>query len=495
MFIRYGTLAILVLSVQGLRLPAQDSALSSQSRIARQALLDGRYQEAVSLYRKLVDALPSDNRLRLNLALALEKAGNNSAAIAELKKVTQAEPKLAPAWFLLGLAHQRLKQPGQAIRPLQQAVQLDPGNLPALLELADAELNTGRARDAIRDFGALSRREPEMTKAWQGLGMSYVAMSEQFFKQIEREYPRSTAWYALAARSSEGAGRDAEALRFYQQAIQAGPVLRGLHAARAEIYKRTGHADWAAEEEKRESQIPPLECSRPSAACAYEKKDWQAVVAAPSRSAEDLYWSALASAELARESLSHLERLPPSPEMHEVLAEADQRMGRRIEAVAEWRKALAMDPTSNRIQGRLAESLYRAREYAEAETMLKKLVKTQPENGNWQYLLGSVLFNEHRDAEALPYLRRSVQLLADFLPAQALLGRVYLNLDQPAKAVQFLERARALNDPPVLFALSTAYRRSGEAAKAKAVLEQYRSLSGMADRSARPESGDGIPAP
>lgn len=383
MFIRYGTLAILVLSVQGLRLPAQESELASQSRIARQALLEGKYQEAVSLYRKLVDALPTDNRLRLNLALALEKAGNNSAAIPELERITQAEPKLAPAWFLLGLAHQRLKQPGKAIRPLQQAVHLDPDNLPALLELADAELNAGRARDATRDFASLSRRSPEMTKAWQGLGMSYVALSEQFFKQIEREYPRSSAWYALAARSSEGSGRDAEALRLYQQSIQAGPVLRGIHAARAEIYKRTGHADWAAEEENRESKIPAQQCSLPSAACSYEKREWQAIIAAPSRSAEDLYWSALASAELARESLSHLERLPPSPEAHEVLAEADQRMGRRIDAVAEWRKALAMDPTSSRLRGRLAESLYRAREYAEAETLLKKLVKTQPQNGNW----------------------------------------------------------------------------------------------------------------
>lgn len=495
MFIRCATLAILVLSVQGLPLAAQDSALASQSRAARQAFVDGRYQEAVSLYRKLVDALPSDNRLRLNLALALEKAGNNSAAIPELEKITRTEPKLAPAWFLLGLAHQRLKQPGKAIHPLQQAVRLDPGNLPALLELADAELSAGRAHDAIRDFASLSRRGPEMTKAWQGLGMSYVALSEEFFKQMEREYPRSSGWYALAARSSEGSGRDAEALRLYQRAIQAGPVLRGLHAARAEIYKRTGHADWAAEEEKRESQIASLKCTTPSPACAYEKRDWQAVLAAPPRSAEDLYWSALASAELARESLAHLERLPPSPEMHEVLAEADQRMGRRIEAVAEWKKALAMDPASYRLQGRLAESLYRAREYAEAETLLRKLVKTQPENGNWHYLLGSVLFNEHRDAEALPYLRQSVQLLPDFVPAQAVLGRVYLNVDQPAKAVEFLERARVLNDPSVLFALSTAYRRSGEAAKSKAALDQYRSLSGTPGAATQPASEEAIPPP
>jgi predicted Zn-dependent protease len=154
-----------------------------------------------------------------------------------------------------------------------------------------------------------------------------------------------------------------------------------------------------------------------------------------------------------------------------------------------------MDPASNRLQGRLAESLYRAREYAEAETLLRKLVKTQPENGNWQFLLGSVLFSQHRDAEALPYLRQSVQLLPDFLPAQALLGRVYLNVDQPAKAVEFLERARALNDPSVLFALSTAYRRSGETAKSKAALNQYRALSGTSDASTQPASTDAIPPP
>src|SRR5436309_3422857 len=105
---------------------AQDDALAAKSRAAKQAMLAGRYGEAVALYRQLVRALPAETGLRLSLGVALEKDGQPSAAVAELEPCTRADPRSAPAWFLLGLAHQQLGRAREAVAPLRKAVELDP---------------------------------------------------------------------------------------------------------------------------------------------------------------------------------------------------------------------------------------------------------------------------------------------------------------------------------------------------------------------------------
>src|SRR5690348_15433139 len=93
-----------------LALAGQDQ-LAAKSRAAKDAMLAGRYGEAIKLYRQLISALPSEPALRLSLGLALEKGGQPSAAIPELETFLRAEPRSGPGWFLLGLAHQQLGHP------------------------------------------------------------------------------------------------------------------------------------------------------------------------------------------------------------------------------------------------------------------------------------------------------------------------------------------------------------------------------------------------
>ncbi|MGH6798355.1 MAG: tetratricopeptide repeat protein, partial [Roseiarcus sp.] len=305
------------------------------------------------------------------------------------------------------------------------------------------------------------------------------ALGERASKRLDEVAPHSSFWNALMARAQFAGGRYAEALALYREAIRQSPGLAGLHAAQAEIYRETKHPDWAAVEDKRESNVRKPDCSTSAAACAYLAGDWPAVLAAARKteSAENLYWAALACAKLAEEEFQQVAALPASPEIHELLAESDQRMGRRVEAVAEWRKALAMAPHDRRVEGRLAESLVRARQYEEAEGLLQPLVGAQPENGEWQYLLGDVLFLERRAEVALPHLLAAQRLQPDHLEAVEILGRVYLDLGEPAKAIPCLEKARPLDDGSISFALSSAYRRMGRAEEARAALARYRQLT------------------
>ncbi|MGH7248483.1 MAG: tetratricopeptide repeat protein, partial [Pseudomonadota bacterium] len=291
---------------------AQEDGLGAKSRAAKDALIAGHYTEAVKLYRELTAALPDNPGPRLSLALALEKAGHPAEAIPELDRVVRAEPQTASAWFLLGLAYQQLGQPRQAIAPLSKAVELDHSNSQAQIELADAEMVAGDRRNAIEGFRALTVSHPEMAKAWQGLGLAYAALGERASKRLDEVAPHSSFWNALMARAQFAGGRYAEALALYREAIRQSPGLAGLHAAQAEIYRETKHPDWAAVEDKRESNVRKPDCSTSAAACAYLAGDWPAVLAAARKteSAGNLYWAALACAKLAEEEFQQVAALP-----------------------------------------------------------------------------------------------------------------------------------------------------------------------------------------
>jgi predicted Zn-dependent protease len=457
----------------------QDDGLAAKSQAAKQALLANRYGEAIALYRQLAAALPSNAGLRLDLGLALEKGGQPAAAIPELEGYLRAVPDSGAAWLLLGLAHQQLGHPRDAIVPLRTAVKLDPRNTQAQLELADAELASGNPRDAAENFRKLAAAHPDMAKAWQGLGLSYLASGERALARVRDLAPQSAFSYALAARAQAAEGHYPEALNLYQAAIQASPSLPGLHAARASIYRATGQTGLAAEEEAREARIPRPDCTTDVAACACLAGEWTTALAQARASGtpSNLYWASIASGKLAEESFSRLAALPESAEIHELLAEANQRLGRRTDAVEEWRKALAKHPEDRHLQGRLAESLLKNREYEEACRLLEPLVKSSPDNAEWQYLLGETLFEQRRAEEALGPLETAQRLRPDHLPTMEGLGRAYLELGQPERAIPLLERALPVDEGPIEFALSSAYRRVGRDEDAKAALARYREIT------------------
>ena len=459
-------------------LPGQPADAAQKSSQAKRAILSGHYAEAVELYRELLREMPNETGLHLNLGLALEKAGKPTAAIPELEIVTRAQPNMAAPWFLLGLAYAQLKRPAEAIRPLREAFRLDPSNSQALLELADAEMSSGDETGAARDFGKLAVQHPEMPKAWEGLGLARLRQSEAAADEIAKQEPESGWSMALLARAEASRGELSEALRFYGEALRKNANLPGAHAARAALYREMGRTDLATAESTAEARVSPPRCSASPGACLYRKGDFEAVLAqAGGHSAEQLYWVSLAAGELAQQSFAHLAKLPASPESHELLAQSYQRSGRRLDATAEWKKALALEPGNARVRGRLAESLYRAREYGEAESLLKPLVASYPENADWQYLLGSDLFQQKRDEEALPHLAEAARLEPNFLPVWENLGLAYLDVNQPEKAVECLEKARPLDQGSISFALSNAYRRMGKTEEARAALAKYRALT------------------
>ena len=119
---------------------AQNNDLALQSQQAKQLMAEGRFDEAIPIYKRLVAAVPGNPGLILNLGLAEEMGGHPQSAIPHLESVLKAQPDSVPALTSLGMAHLQLNQPAAAIAPLEKLTKIQPENQNAHGMLAGAYL-------------------------------------------------------------------------------------------------------------------------------------------------------------------------------------------------------------------------------------------------------------------------------------------------------------------------------------------------------------------
>lgn len=238
--------------------------LAEVSQQGKAAMVAGRYQQAVALYRELVKALPDNPGLRMNLGIALHSAGQYREAISNFEAVVKEQPDAINVWLLLGLDRLKLGQPREAIAPLEKVVRADESNKQLRLELAEAYLSSGESQQAVTQFEILTRQDPAFAKGWQGLGLAWLALSRDAASELEKLAPDSAYRDVLQARSLVERDRVHAAFKLYREALAKDPGLRGIHRGIAEVYRKNNHPEWAEVEEAREKSIAALGCIQPS---------------------------------------------------------------------------------------------------------------------------------------------------------------------------------------------------------------------------------------
>lgn len=124
-------------------------------------------------------------------------------------------------------------------------------------------------------------------------------------------------------------------------------------------------------------------------------------------------------------------------------------------ALADFRKAAALDPSSSEVLLRLGDAHMKNHQAAEAITPLKRATELSPDSVPAQQLLGYALLTEGYAAEAIPHL----EIARD----PGALGIAQLENDEPAKAIVNLQSALESepNNPDLLFYLSRAETAAG----------------------------------
>ncbi|MBI1940552.1 MAG: tetratricopeptide repeat protein, partial [Acidobacteria bacterium] len=471
---------------------AQSIDLAAESRRGSELLKARRYEEAIPLYSALLKAQPENPSFAMNLGLALHLVGSERKAIEQFKAVLRIEPSNVPAQLFLGEAYLTLGEPAKAIQPLESAIQAQPGNPDAREMIAEAFFSLQRIEEAADQFRTLTELVPENPRAWDGLRRTYEVLARVALEQLKRVAPESPQWLALVAQSHLVNQQYEMAFSLYRQALAKMPTLRGAHTALAEVYRGTGHPDWAAIEEMKEREIPPLDCfeldrsrSTPGGSltetavrapagrndgeqeleCHFWAGRYQQVVALAKgiKTVESHYWLALSYNALSLQTFSRLTEMKPSPQLHQVVAKIYLDRKEYVKSAMEWQKALNSSPGDPRIQKGLAVALTLSRDLPKAQAILEDLLNREPDSAELSYLLGDTLLSSLQTEEAIGYLRKAVDLDPNLLPAHKALARAYLQVGKSDLAIPHLNAALPVDDDGSLYyQLAQAYRKTGQ---------------------------------
>jgi len=439
----------------------------------------GRFDDAAAQYATVVQALPNEPGMRMNLGLALSLAGRPTEAVPHLQAALKLQPDLLPASLFLGAAYAELGQPAKAVEPLQRFVAAQPDHREARQMLADALLTLERWEPAARHYRTLTERAPDDPKAWYGLERSYEGLSQWAFETLEKTAPGSPYLSLLVADAMVARERDKNAFPLYREAIAKKTRPTEAHEALARIYERAGHADWAAVEREKAKAVAPPDCRTPTLECAFLAGRYAKVLemARPLGTAASRYWTSRAADGLAREAFDRLTTLPPSPEAALVRVEVFRAQRRYAQSKEQLQKAAAAWPEDPRIRRELANLHFIAKEYADARPILEDLLKQEPDVADLNLLLGESWLESREVAKAIPPLERAVAADSKLLRARAVLGRAYVEDGQAARAVPHLEAALPGDeDGSVHLQLARAYRETGRPDEATRTLAAFQEL-------------------
>ena len=170
-------------------------ALVVEVKVAR-ALQDvgaGQTDLAVQDLTQLRDQNPDSAAVRLGLGRAQIARRDAAAALAELQKAVELDPKNAEAQYQLGYVQQVMKQnPGAAVLPYEKAVEADPGNAMFRTSLGSALLGAGQTERAVEQLTKVTSAEGYSGgQAWFYLGAAQLKASR--FKEAVTALEKSLA--------------------------------------------------------------------------------------------------------------------------------------------------------------------------------------------------------------------------------------------------------------------------------------------------------------
>ena len=341
----------------------------------------------------------------------------------------------------------REKQPALAIPEFEAAVAIDPENVDVQANLGVLLFFQGKAADSIAHFRAalavrkLAGREEE--------GQPGLAKIQGLLGMAESR----TLDFADARKDMEAAFPSLDDPRFQ---LQLGLELVGLDT-------ESGDLDKAA------AVIAQLRKADPD-------------------NAEVLYAAYRTYSDLAGESMLALSlAAPDSAQMHQLLAHEDIRQGNTNDAIAQYRKAIAIDPHLPGVHFELAELLHTSADETvkkEAEKEYHAALLDNPQNEKPILRLAEIDWRKGNTEQSYEEYTKAVELQPDDADAKLGLAKALIDMNQADKALPLLEDAVRLEptNATAHFRLATLYRKIGRVDDAKRELEIYQKFKDMKEK-------------
>jgi tetratricopeptide (TPR) repeat protein len=417
----------------------------------------GRFGEAASLYKTLIDAPHQPPCLRAELGLSLLRGHDESAAVAEFAQERAAHPECSLAFL------------GQA------RLAIDRGQNEQMAALV---------KDLwVRDHGYV---ETNAGILLEGLSSEKVTAVVNYITTREDAVIPSDLQQALLHAFSLS---DAEPQDSSPAVASSAPVktLSESDAHRtAESYYVSGQFQQCARRVDAAAVKPNLDKLRLLAACSFFTGDNQrAAFAADAmktldpHSAEALYWSIQAKERIAFQALARFQQMEPdSAKSHVLLGDIYHQLERNDDAQVEFSKALSLAPQDLAAMLGLATVYLSNNNIEGAADLTASALLNRPDDPELNLIMAQVKLAKFQYADALPFLEKSLRAKPQMLPrVHTLMGKAYAELGRTQEAIEQLKMGVSSDeDGAIQYLLARLYRKMGDNQSAAQALAQMQTI-------------------
>ena len=410
------------------------TSVSSSSGVA-----DGSHSELVAVFHPNLDSLERVVREQLVAARA------QMDEVADKPGATDAE--LGKTYGSMGKLYQAYAMPDAAIACYRNAHILVPDDFRWAYYLGDQYYKKGELSNAISYFEIARQIRPAdlpalLRLAEANLERNQTDVAKPLFEQALRLNPSSAAALFALGKMAQSEGDPAKAVRYFEEALEAQPTASTVYYALAIAYRKLGQLEKArASLERRGTRTPryaqPLldevqqlrrgkiphwmhgnqafHEGRFADAVGHFRK---MVEAEPDDPMPRMYLGvALAKVgqpDSAIESYTEaLELAPTNAHVHYNLGVVLTELGSEQQAIRHYRAAVIFDPSLQRGRFHLANLLMRGKRYEEAVPHYAAVVKEDPQNAFARFMHSIALISTRHYREAFDGLEEGHKAMPD----------------------------------------------------------------------------------
>jgi Flp pilus assembly protein TadD len=165
-----------------------DSAWEQKMAWAKERVREGKTDEALELYRELVDEDPSSVRARNNLGVLLDEEGQHLEAVKEFRTAQSLDPSNLEVLGNLGAALGALGRYPEAEEVLRGALRADPTSMEVRANLGILFFRRGLYEQAEVELRAVCRENPDHGPAffYRGEALNRLGRVSEAVESLER---------------------------------------------------------------------------------------------------------------------------------------------------------------------------------------------------------------------------------------------------------------------------------------------------------------------
>lgn len=205
--------------------PNTSEALFEQ---AREAYSKGAFGEALTIYEKIKESLPTSARVRVGEARCHRNLGSNQRALEILQEAVSKNDMYVHAFQEMGMVHVQLGDFDEALKAFNRAIEISPSNPARYEQVGEILMRHEKFAEAETHLMKAVRLELVYPVLYEQLGKALFAQKKidkayQYFERALRSQPENISFLNSMGICMKELKRFEDAINYYNQALKQRP--------------------------------------------------------------------------------------------------------------------------------------------------------------------------------------------------------------------------------------------------------------------------------